>query len=225
LLHVKSKSTALIAHQFGTPISAIRLKSYLLRTHLGSLSKERITEHLEQIEAQLDQMVDLLDDLVLVNQVYSSEPMTALSPLDLEAFSKKILDPMALDWSEREITFAFSGSLNNVQLDRRLVRYVLANLVGGVLKYSGSSVHLDIRRADSSVTFTVIARDVVISAHQLEKILVQLSHGDGSGTLNGTGLSLSVMKTCVELYGGTITVESKPGKGTSFIVSLPCRSA
>lgn len=225
LMTVKAKSTAMIAHQFGTPISAVRLKSYLLKKHLGSLSKERITEHLEQIETQLDQMVDLLDDLLLVNQVYSAEQVASFSPLDLEAFSRKIVEPMMLDWSERDIRLSFSGEMRNVQLDRRLIRYVLSNLLGGILKNSGSAVQIDVLRVENTITLAVNARDIILPTHQLARILAQMAHPNGTSALSGTGLSLSVIKTCVEMYGGAISVESKPSQGTTFLVSLPCRDA
>jgi signal transduction histidine kinase len=220
LMSVKAKSMAMIAHQFGTPISAVRLKSYLLKKHLDSLSKERITEHLDQIEAQLDQMVDLLDDLLLVNQVYSSEQTATFSPLDLEAFCKKIINPMTLDLDEREIVLTYSGRINNVQLDRRLIRYLLSNLVRCVLKYSVSTVHLDIRRVENIVTFSVSAPNVAILASDLDELFNQAQRGN-----NGMGLGLSIMKMCVEVYDGTLTVENRSGSGTTFVVSLPCRDA
>ncbi|MEO8394296.1 MAG: HAMP domain-containing sensor histidine kinase, partial [Chloroflexota bacterium] len=220
LMAVKAKSTAMIAHQFGTPISAVRLKSYLLKKHLDSLSKERITEHLDQIEAQLDQMVDLLDDLMLVNQVYSSEQIAAFSPVDLESFCKKIVDQMTLDLDGCEIVLTYSGRMSNVQLDRRLVRYVLSNLIGCLLKYSGSTANLDVRRQGNTVMFSVSAPNIAIPAHDLNELFSQ-SHRINSGM----GLGLSIMKTCIEMYGGTISAESNPGSGTNFVVSLPCRDA
>ena len=218
LLTVKAKSTAQIAHQFATPISAIRLKSYLLRKHLDSLSKERITEHLDQIEAQLDQMVDLLDDLLLVNQVYTSKLDAAFSPLDLEAFCKKIVEQMTLDLDGNDVILTYSGRLRSLQLDRRLIRYVLSNLVGCILKYSGSTVHLDVHRLEDTVTFSVSAPNTAIPPYRLIELLGQVSSAD-----NGMGLGLSTMKLCVEMYGGTMTAESKSGVGINFVVSLPCK--
>lgn len=218
LLTVKAKSTALIAHQFATPISAVRLKSYLLRKHLDSLSKERITEHLDQIEAQLDLMVDLLDDLLMVNQVYTSEPVAALSPLDLESFCKKLVGQMTLDLDGNDVILTYSGRLRSVQLDRRLIRYVLSNLVGCILKYSGSTVHLDVHRVDDTVTFSVSAPNIAIPPYRLFDLLGQVSSAD-----NGMGLGLSTMKMCVEMYGGTMIAESKSGIGINFVVSLPCK--
>lgn len=220
LITVKAKSTAMIAHQFGTPISAVRLKSYLLKKHLDSLSKERITEHLDQIEAQLDQMVDLLDDLLLVNQITSSEQATAFSPLDLEAFCKKVIDPMTLDLDGQEVLLTTSGSINNLQLDRRLIRYVLANLLGCVLKYSRSITHLDVRRIGNAVLFSVSAPNLTIPAYDLDDLFRQPQLSN-----SGMGQGLSILKTCVEMYGGTLTVENRLSSGTTFVVSLPCKDA
>jgi len=225
LISIKAKSTAMIAHQFGTPISAIRLKSYLLKKHLDSLSKARITEHLEQIEAQLDQMVDLLDDLMLVNQVYSSEQAVSFSALDLEAFCKKVIDQMMFDLDGRDIMLTYSGNMSNVQLDRRLIRYILSNLIGFVVKYSASAVRIDVRRVDNSVTFTVTAPEVLLPAQELDRLFLQASHPNGTSGLSSIGIGLSIMKTCVEMYGGMINVKSKPEVGTTFVVTLPCRDA
>jgi len=225
MMTIKAKSTAMIAHKFGTPISAVRLKSYLLKTHLDSLSKERITEHLEQIEAQLDHMVDLLDDLLLINQAYSSEQVATLSPLDLEAYCNKLIDQLTVDWEGHTVFQTYSGRMSNVQLDRRLIRYVISNLIESILKYTGSTIRVDVRRVENTITFTVSAPDTVLAAHEFDKLQTQLSRPNGAGALNGMGLNLSVMKTCVEMYGGTIKVSSKPAQGTSFVVNLPCRDA
>ena len=220
LTTVRAKSTALIAHQFATPISAVRLKNYLLKKHLDSLSSERIAEHLEQIEGQLDLMVDLLDDLLLVNQVYTAQQIAAFSPLDLEAFCKKIIDQLTLDLDGHDVILTYSGRIHSVQLDRRLIRYVLSNLVGCILKYLGSTVHLDVRRVENTVTFSVNTPNLALSPARMNELFNQASCDD-----SGMGLGLSIMKMCVEMYNGTITIENRSGVGASFVVSLPCQDA
>jgi signal transduction histidine kinase len=222
LLAVKEKFTALIAHDFGTPITGIRLQSDILKKHLGGLSQESITQRLEQIDSQLNHMIDLLDDLLLLNQingVQSSEP----SVFNLEVFARKIIEQIKRGWKGREVIMTYAGQMDNVQVDRRLVRYILSNLVGNALKYSpmGDDVHVDIRVSDEIITITVRDHGIGIPADELDKIFTQFYRASNVSEFSGLGLGLTMMRTCIEMCDGTINVASKLNEGTTFVVSLP----
>jgi signal transduction histidine kinase len=223
LLTVNEKFAAIIAHEFGTPISDIRLKSYLLKKQQDQLSGEKITEHLNQIDVQLMYMVDLLDDLRLINRLHNAQSTITLTPFNLETFCKKILNDITLRSDGREIILTCDGQMNNVKLEHRLIRFVLLNLVGNAIKYSpdGGEVRVDIRAADNSITLSVSDQGIGIPANDVDKLFTQFYRASNAGDFSGIGLGLAITKTCIETYSGTIKVESKLGKGTTFIVSLP----
>jgi signal transduction histidine kinase len=116
--------------------------------------------------------------------------------------------------------------VGNLRLDRRLIRFVLANLVGNALKYSleGGQVGLDVRATGSTVVFTVSAQYLGIRKDELDKIFAQGYRMTDLRSFSGVGVDLAITKTCVEMYGGTISVENDLHKRTIFTVSLPSRN-
>jgi signal transduction histidine kinase len=225
LLAVKEKFTALIAHDFGTPITGIRLQSDILKKHLSSLTQESIVQRLEQVDSQLNHMIDLLDDLLLLNQINGVQS-SERSVFNLEAFSRKIIEQIKRGWKGREVLVNCTGQMDNIQVDRRLVRYILSNLVGNALKYSpnGDDVKVDINVTEETITLSVSDHGIGIPADELDKIFTQFYRASNVSEFSGLGLGLTMMRTCIEMSDGTIRVESKLGEGTTFVVSLPRRN-
>lgn len=168
-------------------------------------------------------MVDLLDDLRLINRLHNTQSVLTLTPFNLEAFCRKILDDITLRSNGREIMMTCDGQLNNLKLERRMVRFVLLNLVGNAIKYSpeGGEVRLDVRAVDRSIMLSVSDQGIGIPANEVNKIFTQFYRATNAEDFSGMGLGLAITKTCIETYGGTINIESTLGKGTTFMVSLP----
>ncbi|MBA3871127.1 MAG: HAMP domain-containing histidine kinase [Anaerolineae bacterium] len=223
LLAVKEKFTALIAHDFGTPITGIRLQNDILKNHLGSLSQESITQRLEQMNVHLNHMVDLLDDLLLLSQIHGPQGGESSAPFHLEVFCRKIIDQIKRGWKGREVILTCTGEMDNVQVDRRLVRYILSNLVGNALKYSpeGGDVQVNLDVTEQAINFFVSDEGIGIPADELDKIFTQFYRASNVNEFSGLGLGLTMMRTCIEMCGGTIKVESKLDEGTTFVVTLP----
>jgi signal transduction histidine kinase len=223
LLAVKEKFISLIAHDFGTPITGIRLQSDILKKHLNTLPPEAITQRLEQVDTHLNHMIDLLDDLLLLNQINGPQGSEASTPIHLEAFSRKIVDQIKRGWKGREVIVTCTGQVDNVQVDRRLIRYILSNLVGNALKYSpqGDEVKVDINVTEETITLSVSDHGIGIPADELDNIFTQFYRASNVNEFSGLGLGLTMMKTSIEMSGGIINVESKLNEGTTFVVSLP----
>jgi signal transduction histidine kinase len=215
--------TVMIAHEFGTPLSVIRAKSSLLSTHLDRLSKDQIAQHFFHIEAQVNHMVDLLDDLVFINRVGNAQEICQPEPLDLIPFCKSLLDQIAHRWEAHEVIFTASSRITTVALDRRVVHYMLSNLLSNAFKYSPArrEIRLDIQDAGQSVIFSFTDQGIGIPSAEVDKIFTPLYRASNASEFNGMGLGLAVVKTSVEACGGSIKVESKLGEGTTFVVSLP----
>jgi len=223
LIAMKEQYTALIAHDFGNPITSIRLQNDILRKHLATLSAEAITQRLEQVDAQLNHMIDLLDDLRMLNQIQCTQTVGAFPAFNLEAFSRKIIDQIKRGWQAREVNITCLGEMDNIQVDRRLIRYILSNLVGNALKYSpdGGDVKVDIHVTEQMITLSVSDQGIGIPSDELDKIFIQFYRASNVSAFSGLGLGLTMMKKCIEMSDGTIHVKSQLDEGTTFIVSLP----
>ncbi len=223
ILAAKERFTALIAHDFGTPITGIRLQSEILKKHFGTLSQESITQRLEQVDVQLNHMIELLDDLLLLNQIKGSHSVNLPAPFQLEGFCRKVVDQIRRGWKGCEVIMTCNGTMDSIQVDQRLIRYILSNLVGNALKYSpnGGDVKVDISVTGQTITISVADKGIGIPADEMDKIFTQFYRASNVAEFSGLGLGLTMMKTCIEVCCGTITVESKLDEGTTFVVTLP----
>lgn len=215
--------TAMIAHEFGTPLSIIRGKSDYFGSHIDQISKTQFTQYFLQIEAQINQMVDLLNDLVFVNRSDSTQKMYQPEPVEIVPFCMGLLDQMAHRWERNEVVFSAASSIKMVMLDRRVVQYMLSNLLSNAFKYSppGREIRLDIQDDRQQMIFSVTDQGIGIPDAELDKIFTPFYRASNANDFTGMGLGLAVVKTSVESCGGSIKVESKLGAGTTIIVALP----
>jgi signal transduction histidine kinase len=108
-------------------------------------------------------------------------------------------------------------------LDEKLVRYILTNLLGNALKYSpqGSAVQLDLTCHPDKVVFRIQDEGIGIPLKDIPRLFESFHRASNVATTQGTGLGLALVKQCVDLHGGHISVDSVLGKGSTFTVTLP----
>jgi signal transduction histidine kinase len=112
-------------------------------------------------------------------------------------------------------------------VDRHRIREMLLNMVTNAIKYTprGGTVSLSLEEDDESVTFIVRDSGIGIAAGDLPHIFERFWRADPArsrtGARPGTGLGLAITKWIAEAHGGTITVQSRPGRGSMFTVRLP----
>jgi signal transduction histidine kinase len=109
-----------------------------------------------------------------------------------------------------------------VNADRDRLRQAIANLVDNAIKYTprGGRVEVHAGRAGDAVEIRVSDTGPGIPEHDLPRIFDRLYRGDQSRTTRGLGLGLSLVRAYVEAQGGTVTVQSRPGAGSTFTIRL-----
>jgi len=118
-------------------------------------------------------------------------------------------------------------ALDGAQADESLLRHIFSNLLSNAVKYStaGQTVEFGVTRAGVNAVFTVRDGGIGIPEEDLPRLFQAFHRAANVGETPGTGLGLVIVKRCVELYGGAIEVRSKPGEGTTFVVTLPVFAA
>jgi signal transduction histidine kinase len=109
-----------------------------------------------------------------------------------------------------------------VSADRDRLRQALANLVDNAIKYTptGGSVEVDARQDAGAVSISVRDTGAGIPEHEIPRIWDRLYRGDQSRTTRGLGLGLSLVRASVEAQGGSVAVDSAPGHGSTFTITL-----
>jgi signal transduction histidine kinase len=145
--------------------------------------------------------------------------------LDLERFCHEIFDEIRISIGQKhEFVFNTDGQLQMALGDKALIRRIVINLLSNAVKYSSenTSITLTLARENNNAVIRVSDQGLGISPEEQKHIFEAFYRSNRVlNIISGTGLGLSIVKDCVDLHGGTITVESQPGQGTTFTVSLP----
>jgi signal transduction histidine kinase len=123
------------------------------------------------------------------------------------------------------VPHSFISQFSNAQFlgDAKLIRQILTNLIDNAIKYSpsGGTVSLSLTLEETQVIISCLDEGIGIPVEDQQELFKSFSRASNVGTIAGIGLGLSIVKKCVDLHSGQITVDSVVGQGTKFTVTLP----
>ncbi|KJH70905.1 sensor histidine kinase [Aliterella atlantica] len=221
---LKSRFISIASHEFRTPLTIIFMSIKLLEQFSEQATAEQKALYFERIKAATKRMTDLLDDILVISKSESGKLSFSSTHLALHKFCCELIEEMRLSASsDRIITFVSQGDDSHAYVDEKLLRHILTNLVSNAIKYSpqGGDVSLHLTCTPKKAIFEIKDSGIGIPPADVEKLFGSFHRGSNVKNIPGTGLGLSIVKQCVDLHGGTITVKSEVGLGTTFIVTIP----
>jgi PAS domain S-box-containing protein len=226
---LKSNFVSLVSHEFRTPLGIILSSSEILQHYFGTLDDEERREQLEAIQTSVLRMSNLMEEVLLFSRMEAGKFACHPESLDLEAFCQRVCDEIRSATQERcPISWHAENELNDAVGDKTLLQHLFTNLLGNAVKYSpaGSPVRFTARREEEDVLLTVSDRGIGIPTEAQSRLFDAFFRAHNAANVPGTGLGLVVVKRCVELHGGTISIQSSEGQGTTVSVRLPlCRQS
>lgn len=221
---VRENLLAIVSHDLKTPLGAILLNlSALLRsteTQSGGVARER----LEVMQRSANRMSRLIEDLLETASIEAGRlsielKHVAVAPLVAEALAS--LTPLATAKSIRLVT-ELATDLPAIEADGERLQQVLANLVGNAVKFTPPGGTITVRAVSKNdvVTLSVADTGPGIAEDEIAHIFDRFWQARRTARL-GTGLGLFIVKGIVEAQRGKVWVESKPGHGSTFCLSLP----
>ena len=192
---------------------------------IGPLDQKQL-EFVERIQAAAEHMQELVQnllDLAKIDMGVESKPET----VDVNELLAEIVDEFQPQAEAKEQTLRLENANDQpkVQGDALQIRQALRNLVGNAIKYTpvGGSVDLFVETDESKITISVKDTGYGIPADDLPFIFDRFYRvrNEAVKDIEGNGLGLAIVKSIIEKHGGQISVESKPGKGSTFFVTLP----
>lgn len=221
---LKSSFVSMVSHEFRTPLGITMSAVELLRNYRDRLRPVKQDELLGDIHDSTRQMSDLMEQVLLLGRVEAGKLGCKPAPLDLLALAEKLADEtVSATRLKCPVQVRAEGELAGARADESLVRHILGNLVANAVKYSsaGIPVELVLRRDGEAVEFRVRDRGIGIPEADLPQLFQAFARASNVGDIPGSGLGLVIVKRCVDLHSGAITVKSRPGEGTEFAVRLP----
>lgn len=222
-----SENLYIAAHEFRNPLATIRLSAEMLKVYGEKISEEKKQNYIHRIESATDSLTHLLDNILTLGSAESENFVLNPTPLEVVSFCEGIVESLgSMLKNQYEVSFSTNTRSCVAYLDEQLLGHILNNFLSNAVKYSpkGSTVSLILNCDENTVCFQIKDQGVGIPLEFQEKLFEPFQRAANVGKIPGTGLGLAIVKRCVELHQGTITVDSSPGRGTNFIVTLPLKS-
>lgn len=224
LSELKLQLFSLVSHEFRTPLSLILGSAQLLDESLKSQIEPAKLKNLYRIQSSAKMMTQLLSDILTLARADAGKLEYQPEWVEVQTFCLNLVEDFQLfGESKRSIAFHQQGQCTHAYVDEKLLYSILSNLLSNAIKFSpaNSTVHLTLTCEPDAVTFQVQDQGIGIAVEEQSNIYDLFTRGQNAREILGTGLGLAVVKRCVALHGGEITVESQLNAGTTFTVNLP----
>jgi signal transduction histidine kinase len=227
LHELKTRFVSMTSHEFRTPLAIIQASLDLIQRYGDRMSGSGRTEHYTRIQEQIYHMTALLNDVLLVGRFDAGHMPFTPTPLDLCHFCRRLADDMSGEATTHRIVHTCTGGPFIVNADSKLLRQSITNLLSNAAKYSpdGGEIHVLLEREGHQAVVRIHDEGIGIPEADLPRLFEPFHRAGNVGEIGGTGLGLVIAKRAVELHGGSISVESTPGAGTTFTVRLPLSDA
>ncbi|MBC7467951.1 MAG: HAMP domain-containing protein [Ramlibacter sp.] len=225
----KSEFLANMSHELRTPLNAIIGFSEVLGDEMFGEVNAKQAEYLEDIHSSGKHLLALINDILDLSKIEAGKMDLELSPLDMEA---ALADAMTLlrDRAARNsvaLALQCPVPIGTWITDVRKFKQIMVNLLSNAVKFtpSGGRVTVRAERFAGEVRISVSDTGIGIKPedHELVFEAFRQATGDHLKKSEGTGLGLALTRRFVELHGGRLTLQSEPGRGSTFAFNLPRR--
>ncbi|MCS7070580.1 MAG: HAMP domain-containing histidine kinase, partial [Anaerolinea sp.] len=225
-LFQQSDFMAEMVHELRTPLMALKTSTTLLKR--PDLPLERRHEIIDTMQQETERLIRMTSDFLDLARLESGRARIDLSRFDLGKLVRECVEIVSAQAAERDITIDYAQDDREVIGDRGKLKQVILNLLTNAIKYNRDQGHVEIvsrlveRSQDLFVELSVRDTGFGISKDN-QKLMFQKFYraADTSGFTQGTGLGLAIAKHIIEAHGGAIWLESEPGVGSTFYITIP----
>jgi two-component system phosphate regulon sensor histidine kinase PhoR len=227
LAEIKNDFINNMTHEFKTPIATIAIANESIRDPRVFASREKMEYYSDVIRDENQRMLRQVENVLQMAQIDKGELALKQGSLDVHDVLQQAISSSALTVEQRSGTIRtdFSASEFTIFGDGNHLLNVFINLIDNANKYSPETPEITIRTSntDSSILISISDQGIGMTK-ETQKRIFDTFYRASTGNIHdvkGFGLGLSYVKAIVEKHMGSITVHSEPGKGSTFIVSLP----
>lgn len=221
---LKSRFVTLASHEFKTPLSVILSSTNLIEKYTGEDMQENRLKHTQRIRSNVNNMKQILNDFLSLEKLETGIIENTPAKTRLPEFLHKLIEEMEEARKEgQQIHLHIEGETRVVPVDTQLLRNILNNLISNAIKYSSEQGAIDctLRFEPRAISIAIRDQGIGIPAGEQAHLFERFFRASNTVGISGTGLGLSIVRRYLDLVGGEISVESRPGEGSTFTVHLP----
>ncbi len=232
-LRAKDEFLASMSHELRTPLNAILGLSESLAEGLAGSLNEKQQRYVTTIIESGYHLLSLINDVLDLAKIEAGQIVLNIDEVDVERVCQatlRMISGMAHK-KNQQVLLDIDPAARSIWADERRLKQVLVNLLSNAVKFTPENGQLGIEvranQEEKRVTFTVWDNGIGIDEQDLTRLFQPFVQLDSSlaREVTGTGLGLALVTQMVRLHGGSITVESEPGKGSRFQITLPWEPA
>lgn len=222
----KSRFLANVNHELRTPVSAIIGYAHLLRRKIAGQIPKAQREYLDDLLNNAERLLSQIDSLLDLAKIEVGKIEVRVEPVAVDEVIAVTATTIAPMLNPEQVRFVrqVAPSLPLLHTDREKLEHILLNLLGNAVKFTErGEIKIAAAEHNGGIKFAVSDTGIGIKKENLERIFEEFERGEPSPAQapRGTGLGLAIVKELVQLLGGEIGVQSKPGQGSTFTVVLP----
>jgi signal transduction histidine kinase len=212
-----------LSHELRTPLTSA--SGFMQMIQKGNISGPILTMALEKVGNGLEQIVSLVNDLLFIQEMELIEPI--IKPVNLHDIIRRIVEESEDAASDNGITIAVTmpPELPPLQADPDGLARALGALLDNAIKFSpeGGEITVTVTVVANAIDIAIRDPGIGIESDYLPRIFKRFEHRDSYGEhlFGGIGLGLPIAKHLIESFGGSISVDTAPGQGSTFTVHLP----
>lgn len=230
---LKSEFFANISHEFKTPLNIIltimQLMMKNLENNMEDLTPEKLARYMESIKQNSYRLLRLVNNLIDITKIDTGYYEILLENANIINVVEDIAMSVTEYTSEKGIELIFDTDVEEliIACDPDKIERIMLNLLSNAIKYSksGGIINVDIKSTIDKVIISVEDNGIGIEKDKIGKIFNRFSQVKNTLTRDceGSGIGLSLVKSLIEMHGGSIWAESEFGKGTKFVFELPVK--
>ena len=209
------------SHEFKTPIVSIR--GFAKQLERDDLTDEQRREYTSIIVSESERLANMASNILLLTKLENQQIVTDREEYRLDEQLRKCILLLEKNWSAKEIELSLNMDEVTYVGNEEMMSHVWVNLIGNAVKFSpqGGLLEITCARMGNGVIATIRDHGEGMDEDTQKRIFEKFYQGDSAHATEGNGLGLSLVKRIVDLCNGQVVVDSHPGAGTAFTVTLP----
>jgi signal transduction histidine kinase len=226
-IEMKDEFLSLISHEFRTPLNVINTAIQTLNLIYNDEMTDKVTEYIGIIRQNTFRQLRLVNNILDITRANAGRIKINKKNIDIVFLTKAITESVNQYASQKGVGLKFESSIKKkmIGIDDEKYERIILNLISNAIKFTpeGKSIVVNLHNEGGNICVEVKDNGIGIPPNKTDLIFERFGQVDSllSRNAEGTGIGLSLVKKFVEASGGSISVKSKVGKGSTFIILLP----